>query len=103
RRRPRILPDVLASAHPRAARAAHACARLLRTRSLSRQPRQAALRRRALSLSPHTMTDSYTPRPEHHFTFGLWTVGNPGRDPFGDAVRPPITPPCIVEKLGPLG
>ena len=30
------------------------------------------------------MTDPFTPRPEHHFTFGLWTVGNPGRDP----VRP---------------
>jgi len=27
----------------------------------------------------------YTPRPEHKFTFGLWTVGNRGRDPFGDA------------------
>ena len=26
-----------------------------------------------------------TPRPEHRFTFGLWTVGNPGRDPFGGA------------------
>ena len=27
--------------------------------------------------------DSLTPKPEHRFTFGLWTVGNPGRDPFG--------------------
>ena len=27
----------------------------------------------------------YTPLPEHKFTFGLWTVGNIGRDPFGDA------------------
>ena len=27
---------------------------------------------------PH---DDYLPRPEHHFTFGLWTVGNVGRDP----------------------
>ncbi|PSQ70757.1 MAG: hypothetical protein BRD38_04475 [Bacteroidetes bacterium QH_9_67_14] len=26
---------------------------------------------------------SYVPRPEHKFTFGLWTVGNPGGDPFG--------------------
>ena len=34
------------------------------------------------------MTDSYQPRPEHKFTFGLWTVGNPGRDPFGQEVRP---------------
>ena len=30
--------------------------------------------------------DPYTPRPEHHFTFGLWTVGNPGRDPFGHEI-----------------
>src|ERR671910_552657 len=25
-------------------------------------------------------SDLLTPRPEHRFTFGLWTVGNPGRD-----------------------
>jgi xylose isomerase len=47
--------------------------------------------------------DAYTPRPEHHFTFGLWTVGNVGRDPFGDAVRPAVPPVRIVEKLGELG
>jgi xylose isomerase len=47
--------------------------------------------------------DSYTPRPEHHFTFGLWTVGNRGRDPFGDAVRATIPPVRIVEKLAGLG
>ncbi len=29
----------------------------------------------------------YTPKPEHKFTFGLWTVGNIGRDPFGGPVR----------------
>jgi xylose isomerase len=46
---------------------------------------------------------SYTPKPEHKFTFGLWTVGNPGRDPFGDPVRPPISPNEIVRKLGELG
>jgi xylose isomerase len=46
---------------------------------------------------------NYTPKPEHHFTFGLWTVGNPGRDPFGDPVRPPISPVEIVHKLGELG
>ena len=27
------------------------------------------------------MTDTYTPRPEHKFSFGLWTVSNRGRDP----------------------
>ncbi|MCC7490884.1 MAG: xylose isomerase [Fimbriimonadaceae bacterium] len=30
----------------------------------------------------------YVPRPEHHFTFGMWTYANAGRDPFGDPVRP---------------
>jgi len=25
----------------------------------------------------------YLPKPEHKFTFGLWTVGNIGGDPFG--------------------
>ncbi len=29
----------------------------------------------------------YEPKPEHKFTFGLWTVGNSGRDPFGSPVR----------------
>lgn len=24
----------------------------------------------------------YTPKPEHMFTFSLWTVGSTGRDPF---------------------
>ena len=47
--------------------------------------------------------DAYTPKPEHHFTWGLWTVGNIGRDPFGEAVRPPIAPTRIVEKLAELG
>jgi xylose isomerase len=47
--------------------------------------------------------DQFTPRPEDHFTFGLWTVGNPGRDPFGLAVREPISPTKIVNKLSELG
>ena len=46
---------------------------------------------------------AYEPKPEHKFTFGLWTVGNPGRDPFGDAVRTPPTPIEIVRKLATLG
>jgi xylose isomerase len=45
----------------------------------------------------------FVPKQEDHFTFGLWTVGNRGRDPFGDAVRAAIPPPRIVEKLGELG
>src|SRR5437016_14595664 len=47
--------------------------------------------------------DAFQPRPEDHFTFGLWTVGNPGRDPYGDPVRPPLTPAAIVRKLAALG
>ena len=47
--------------------------------------------------------DTLTPRPEHRFTFGLWTVGNPGRDPFGGPTRPPIDPVDSVKKLAELG
>jgi xylose isomerase len=45
----------------------------------------------------------YEPRPEHKFTFGLWTVGSLGRDPFGDAVREPLSPPERVDLLGEVG
>ena len=38
------------------------------------------------------MTDTYIPRPEHKFSFGLWTVSNRGRDPFGAEVRPSLPP-----------
>src|SRR5215217_2690046 len=43
--------------------------------------------------------DRFKPLPEHKFTFGLWTVGNRGRDPFGDAVRPTLTPVDAVQLL----
>lgn len=46
---------------------------------------------------------NYTPRPEHRFTFGLWTVGNRGRDPFGDAVRPTLSPVEAVRMLAEVG
>lgn len=49
------------------------------------------------------MTDLYQPKPEHKFTFGLWTVGNVGRDPFGEPTRLPISPVALVEMLGELG
>src|SRR3954468_24005373 len=42
-------------------------------------------------------------RPEHRFTFGLWTVGNPGRDPFGGPTREPVDPVDSVHKLAGLG
>ena len=45
----------------------------------------------------------FEPRPEHKFTFGLWTVGNRGRDPFGDFVRREISPVDIVELLAEAG
>lgn len=48
-------------------------------------------------------SDKYLPRPEHKFTFGLWTVGNRGRDPFGDAVRPPLPPVEAVRMLAEAG
>ncbi len=45
----------------------------------------------------------YTPKPEHKFTFGLWTVGNTGRDPFGGPVRAQKTPAELVRLLGEVG
>ena len=49
------------------------------------------------------MPDQYTPRPEHKFSFGLWTVGNRGRDPFGDAVRAALPPNDAVALLAEVG
>jgi xylose isomerase len=47
--------------------------------------------------------DALRPRPEHRFTFGLCTVGNPGRDPFGGPTREPLDPVDSVKKLAELG
>jgi len=47
--------------------------------------------------------NDYTPRPEHRFSFGLWTVGWLGVDPFGVATRDPMDPVHAVEKLAELG
>jgi xylose isomerase len=44
-----------------------------------------------------------TPRPEHKFTFGLWTVGHRGNDPFGAETRLGVTAPDMVRKLAELG
>jgi xylose isomerase len=49
------------------------------------------------------MTDPYTPSPADRFTFGLWTVGNTGRDPFGHEVRAPLDPVEAVHRLSELG
>ena len=45
----------------------------------------------------------YTPKPENKFTFGLWTVGNRGADPFGYAVREGKSPAELVHLLGEVG
>ncbi len=49
------------------------------------------------------MSDLYQPKPEHKFTFGLWTVGNTGSDPFGSAVRGKLSPVELVHLLGEVG
>lgn len=49
------------------------------------------------------MTDTLVPRPEHRFSFGLWTVGWQARDPFGDATRPALDPVESVHRLAELG
>ena len=49
------------------------------------------------------MASNYAPDPKMKFTFGLWTVGNIGRDPFGGPVREPISAPQICDMLGDTG
>ncbi|MFT3746485.1 MAG: xylose isomerase [Pyrinomonadaceae bacterium] len=49
------------------------------------------------------MSDKFTPKPEDKFTFGLWTVGNRGADPFGTQVREKKTPVELVELLAEVG
>ncbi len=45
----------------------------------------------------------YDPKPEHQFTFGLWTVGSMGRDPFGEPVRAKMSPVELVHLLAEVG
>ncbi len=49
------------------------------------------------------MSNNYAPDPKLKFTFGLWTVGNTGRDPFGGPVREIISPVEICNLLGEVG
>ncbi|WP_055603741.1 xylose isomerase, partial [Streptomyces aureus] len=49
------------------------------------------------------MPELFAPTPEDRFTFGLWTVGWQGRDPFGEATRPALDPVETVERLAALG
>jgi xylose isomerase len=47
--------------------------------------------------------EALKPGPEDKFSFGLWTVGNSGRDPFGEATRARLDPNDSVRKLAELG
>ena len=49
------------------------------------------------------MEDAYQPKPADKFTFGLWTVGSVGRDPFGEPVRKSLSPVEIVHLLAETG
>ena len=46
---------------------------------------------------------AYTPKPEHKFSFGLWTVGSRGADPFGQPVRPAKSAADLVFLLAEVG
>jgi xylose isomerase len=57
-----------------------------------------------MATEPATTEESaLVPRPEHRFTFGLWTVGHKGQDPFGDPTRPGLAPEETVRRLADLG
>ncbi len=49
------------------------------------------------------MNDAFVPKREDRFSFGLWTVGWPGRDFFGEPTRDPLDPIAAVHKLAELG
>jgi len=45
----------------------------------------------------------YQPDSKLKFTFGLWTVGNTGRDPFGEPTRSKLSTDQICQLLGEVG
>jgi xylose isomerase len=49
------------------------------------------------------MANRFQPRPEHKFVFGLWTLGNTGRDPFGEPVRERLSPMEIARMVCEVG
>jgi len=51
----------------------------------------------------YPMNEMYRPEKNDKFTFGLWTVGNPGGDPFGLPTREKIDPVQIVHGLAECG
>src|SRR4028118_1024845 len=54
-------------------------------------------------LTHERTSDQFAPQKTDKFTFGLWTVGNRGRDPFGDAVRETLAPVDAVHLLAEAG
>src|SRR5271165_622260 len=46
---------------------------------------------------------SLKPSPRDRFSFGLWTVGYSGSDPFGGPTRPPLDVVHVVEQLAEAG
>jgi len=55
------------------------------------------------TLTREALSDQYAPTKADKFSFGLWTVGSRGRDPFGDVTRPALNPLYTVKKLSQLG
>jgi xylose isomerase len=51
----------------------------------------------------NTTSGNYDPDPKLKFTFGLWTVGNVGRDPFGEPTRPKLSTAQVCQLLGEVG
>ena len=49
------------------------------------------------------MANPFEPKPEHKFTFGLWTVGNTGSDSWGASVRDELSPVQLVHLLAEVG
>jgi xylose isomerase len=49
------------------------------------------------------MSDSFAATSDDRFSFGLWTVGHRGSDPFGVATRPPVDPEEITARLAEVG
>ena len=48
-------------------------------------------------------SEAYRPTRADKFSFGLWTVGNSGRDTFGEATRARLDPNDSVRHLAALG
>ncbi|MGC5077078.1 xylose isomerase [Agrococcus sp. DT81.2] len=49
------------------------------------------------------MTDALRPSPEDRFSFGLWTMGYDGTDPFGGPTRSKLDVVEVVEQLAARG